>query len=207
MKIKRTLFFLCALVFSLSGCVVVNNVSRVNPNDAPAYSDRAIVVLGLGWDANHSATASRVSLYKYAPGKNHKFENDCFFSTYDLIQPWSAPKSEVQYFVFSVTPGYYAYRAKNFIGRYTSPNEKEEGKIVFKVDGGKVSYLGDFIQTDSESVRDCLNCEPHYTVEYRQNLEAAKIAVRNFKSIKTDLIFAEHVEIEGQAIPPPMCSL
>lgn len=198
---------LCVITFSLSSCMVINNVSEISPNDASPYSDRAIVVMGLGWDAGHSASAISVSLYKFALGTNHKFKNDCFFSTYDLIRPWSPPKPEKQHFVFSVTPGYYVYEGSDFNGPVVQFPRTSGEKTVFKVAAGEVNYLGDFVQSDKEVSKDCPNCEPRYAIELRQELQAANNAIKNYKSIKKDAIVAEQVVLEGQRVPVPMCSM
>lgn len=189
--------------------MVINNVSAINSDDwLSPDPERAVVVLALGWDAGHSATAFSVNIAKYKLGKNHKFTNDCFFSHYDLLTAHSAPKPDKQYFAFSLIPGYYVYSGSNYRGAFLRGPLKLEDEVVFKAEAGKTIYLGDFIQTDKTSdIENCSWCDHRYELDFRQDLDSALNAVKKFRPLKKDVVPAEQLKIEGQRVPIPFCTL
>jgi hypothetical protein len=205
----------CALVFSLSGCMVINTVSTIDEKDWLSPSpERAVVVFGIGNEGKPSSYLN-IILKKYILGKR-ELTTSCFFTHYDLIQAGLYPSAtgDKKYFVFDVLPGYYVYN-------------KDE--IIFKVDAGKINYLGDFIRTDKKEACPEWGCEDgvgtyticmqddyplgsdckkqRYVMELRQDINAATAAVKKFRSLKPVLIPAEQVKIEGQSAPIPFCTM
>ena len=127
---------LCAA--ALSGCLGLNDVSRVAE---PGYSlnrDRAIVIVGIAAQGDWRPSNMSVALYEYSLEKQ-SITGNCW--RWNKLEASSdGTRNEVQYFLFDVAPGYYAGGAS---ARFAVPISS--GNLMFEVPANRVVYLGDYV--------------------------------------------------------------
>jgi hypothetical protein len=175
---------------TLSGCLLLNGVDELNPDDWHAPSiGRSVIVYGVAVEALWEYPQFGVKFDEYDTERQQGTGNCFRFNhTHAVV---SGNPGQVRYFVFSVPPGTYAYSP--FQGQLTlSPELRQAG---FVAPPGRMVYFGDFI-----FVRDPLKGARSGTVEVRQNLQAARKAIKGFPRLKGDLLLAEIVPVQ----PPGM---
>jgi len=157
----------------LSGCLGLNDVSRVvEPGYTPS-ANRALLVIGAGMEGNWKAQKFPISLYEYDIQRK-SITGNCWRSN----EVHAATELEIEYFVFDVAPGFYAGGGGMAVFRdQTSP-------LAFEVPAGRVVYVGDFVYAKDRKV------------DLRRNMDRAMAAVKSvYPNITGEPLVAEAVPV------------
>ncbi len=157
----------------LTGCLLLNDVSRV---DEPVYrpsSDRALVIVGVGLEGDWGYPKFPVRFIEYDMARKTTVGN-CW--RWNRLE--AATSKQIEYFFFDVAPGYYAGSGGNTVVRgETSP-------LVFEVPAGRIVYLGDFIYARDQKI------------DLRRNVKAATEAMKNSPaSAGSEVVVAKAVPV------------
>jgi hypothetical protein len=163
----------------LGGCLLLNDVSRV---DGPIHrpgSERALVIVGVGMEGDWGAPEFPIRFVEYDMARKTAV-GDCW--RWNRLE--ASTSKQIEYFVFDVAPGHYAGGGGNsgVRGNETSP-------LAFEVPAGRIVYLGDFIYA-----RD-------HKIDLRRNVRAATETLRNSPTI------ADGEVVVARAAPVPTLQL
>jgi hypothetical protein len=137
----------------LTGCLLLNDVSRVDDRAHRPGPDRALVILGVGIEGPWEYPQFSARLFEYDMARKAMVGN-CW--RWNRLE--AATGKPIEYFFFDVAPGYYAGDTL-FRG--------EAGPLAFEVPAGRVVYLGDFIYAKDRKV------------DLRRNTKAATEALKS----------------------------
>lgn len=169
----RFIYWLAVIAISLavSGCLL-NSVQQIHHRTAIEPGE-ALVVIGVGLGAPWPYPTFSVSLDEYSLQKQ-KITGDCFHYNH-MDATISAGETAVQYFAFRVPAGVYVFSEFN-AGPSPRPLPHPAAFIAPK---GGVIYFGDYILVGD------------HTVELRNDIAAARIAVKDIIPINSTLTQAD----------------
>lgn len=129
----------------LSGCLLINTAYKVNNLNKKTFilPDRSYILIGLSRGDQKGYTG--LTFVEYDSEKE-EVAGDCM--VFNKINPHfkkdEHPSKDIQYFLYNVPSGYWAYYDNN-IRKLNTPSGARS--ILFKVPQNKVVYIGNYIAT------------------------------------------------------------